>query len=889
VTQALDRFRAGLQTRGIDPASLSPAEAALADQCASWLAPVPPPARIGAWSIDRALPGTPREEAFGARHAEDGRAGTLYLARTLAAEGSARAAAGLRHAGLAPLLDSGSTEGRPWRVVDAANAGSLEAALARGALEPRRAAQVALELAETLAFAHGRGVAHGALDAAGVRLDPGQAQILDFGSHHHPHPAPADDLRALGALYYRMLTGREPGARPALPCDLDPGIPIEAEAIAWAALGLHPRRQYVGPAELAGDLRRWLAGAPLGFEPPGRAARVLSRIRRRPVLRGALLGLLCAGVLLGAAAGLAGWGQARDSAARRAAAAAEAVRAATPEAMLALESKLEPLADAAPGDAALRGILRAVRVRRAEALEAAGRVAEARSAWARVRLDDPADASLEARMPPAAGRSSLLFRHPPAGAEAVVFGPRDPATGAYRREDAPRRRQLGDGAFVPLPPGRWLVALLVPGAAARVLDVTVDPGARVELDLSTIRVSAQPSSTCRSIAAAIALARPGMVIEIDEGTYEEELRIDCPNLHLRARAGAHPVIAGIRRSSVIVAEDSPGIRFEGLEVRNGKSMGIRLIRCDHAVVRGCTLSGNGEGGLSAHQSEGLLVEDAIAADNEGVGIALEGCRRATVTGTQARGGRVGIHARDCSEPQLVRNVLWKCAEAGIRLDGATDRPLLYANQAAGGIAGIRIEGSTGARVIGNTCRWQTGTGIALEGSLAEIRDNAVWNERRAEPWGIEASGAAIEVARNLVAGGGRGLRFDAALGTIRGNVFYQVHAQDVVLEGPVGTCDGNLYWPDHLIGSILGNDLGVDLDSWRGLTALANGGRALDANSIAADPCVSQTESGGVRFAPESPCRAGRSEADRLGPAGEEPAGAHYPLDDVLRETLEGE
>jgi hypothetical protein len=96
---------------------------------------------------------------------------------------------------------------------------SLGDALAEdGPLEPGEALDLALPAAEALRVAHGRGVVHGALspstvvlaDGGGVRLrDTAVAAALLERSADAGQPArtPADDVRALAACLYAMLTG----------------------------------------------------------------------------------------------------------------------------------------------------------------------------------------------------------------------------------------------------------------------------------------------------------------------------------------------------------------------------------------------------------------------------------------------------------------------------------------------------------------------------------------------------------------------------------------------------------------------------------------------------------------------------------------------------------
>ncbi len=122
-------------------------------------------------------------------------------------------------------------------------------------------------------------------------------------------PGPASDVYALGAILYRILTGQAPysaasrdevlsrirAGAPWPPSLAAARVPFGLEAICLTAMERDPTERYASATELARDLERWLAGAPLKahFEEPP-----FARLRRR--LKGTL-GLVVLGVLLGAA------------------------------------------------------------------------------------------------------------------------------------------------------------------------------------------------------------------------------------------------------------------------------------------------------------------------------------------------------------------------------------------------------------------------------------------------------------------------------------------------------------------------------------------------------------------------------------------------------------
>ncbi|MEZ0229363.1 MAG: serine/threonine-protein kinase, partial [Planctomycetota bacterium] len=84
-------------------------------------------------------------------------AGPAILARF---RREATATAKLRHPGIVTVFDVGDHEGRPYVVLELIEGESLAAMIARGALEPRRAAEIARGVARALAHAHENGVIH---------------------------------------------------------------------------------------------------------------------------------------------------------------------------------------------------------------------------------------------------------------------------------------------------------------------------------------------------------------------------------------------------------------------------------------------------------------------------------------------------------------------------------------------------------------------------------------------------------------------------------------------------------------------------------------------------------------------------------------------------------
>lgn len=166
----------------------------------------------------------------------------------------------LHHIGLPQTLDVGTDHGQSYIVGQWVDGATLTDLVSGGPLEADVATSITAKLSEAVAEAHRNGIAFGALDPSLIRVNfDGQVRL----SHVIAHGAATtdQDIRALGALLYLMLTGTwplgdpiEPGAAdatageiPAAPTSLGRELPpaevnhsVPEALSALAERALHP-------------------------------------------------------------------------------------------------------------------------------------------------------------------------------------------------------------------------------------------------------------------------------------------------------------------------------------------------------------------------------------------------------------------------------------------------------------------------------------------------------------------------------------------------------------------------------------------------------------------------------------------------------------------------
>ncbi|RMF71636.1 MAG: serine/threonine protein kinase, partial [Planctomycetota bacterium] len=274
----------------------------------------------------------------------------------------------LQHPGIVQVYDAGVTEpqhgGQPFFVLERVTGKPLTHYAAEQRLDARQRLALLAEVCDAVQHAHERGVIHRDLKPANILVDEaGRPKVLDFGiarAVHRdvqgagpqtdagqivgtiPYMSPeqlsktADaldtrsDIYALGVIGYELLSGRAPydvqgkplaeAIRTVAESRIEPlgshdrALRGDVETVIAKALEREPDRRYASAAELAGDIRRFLADEPIVARPPS-AAYHFRKFARRNTAAVAAVGALFAVILV--AAPVATWQAIRARSAER--------------------------------------------------------------------------------------------------------------------------------------------------------------------------------------------------------------------------------------------------------------------------------------------------------------------------------------------------------------------------------------------------------------------------------------------------------------------------------------------------------------------------------------------------------------------------------------------
>jgi WD40 repeat protein len=247
----------------------------------------------------------------------------------------------LDHPHIVPVYEVGEHLGHHYFSMKLMGGGSLSQRLGAYRDRPGEAADLLIQIAETVQHAHTHGVIHRDLKSSNVLFDTeGRPYLTDFGLAKRfgadveatesgsivgtaPYMSPeqasgqkgvvttSSDVYGLGATLYAVLTGQPPctgssvveildrvrECNPVSPAKLNSNIPRDLAAVCLKCLEKAPSRRYETALKLAEDLRNWRQGRPTVARPVGPLERLGKWCRRRPGLAAALAAIALVALL----------------------------------------------------------------------------------------------------------------------------------------------------------------------------------------------------------------------------------------------------------------------------------------------------------------------------------------------------------------------------------------------------------------------------------------------------------------------------------------------------------------------------------------------------------------------------------------------------------------
>jgi len=246
----------------------------------------------------------------------------------------------LRHPGIAQVYEAGlADDGQPYFAMEFIRGLPLDEYARIQRLDIEATVAIVARVCDAVQHAHDQGVVHRDLKPANILVEEnGQPRVLDFGiaratdaellidagltrtgqllgtpSYMSPEQMTADhaavthraDVYALGVILFELLAHRLPhqlehrplaeAARLILTQEppslgsIDPQFRGDLETIVAKALEKDPARRYAAAADLAADLRRWLAHEPILARPPSALYHLHKFARRNKALVGGVV------------------------------------------------------------------------------------------------------------------------------------------------------------------------------------------------------------------------------------------------------------------------------------------------------------------------------------------------------------------------------------------------------------------------------------------------------------------------------------------------------------------------------------------------------------------------------------------------------------------------
>ncbi len=162
-----------------------------------------------------------------------------------------------------------------------------------------------------------------------------------------------------------------------------------------------------------------------------------------------------------------------------------------------------------------------------------------------------------------------------------------------------------------------------------------------------------------SIQAVVDAAKPGAVINIEPGTYYEDVTVNKPGIKLigLGKKGQEVIIQnpGGEENGITVNDNGDGFELTNVTVKNFKENGVYLSHVDHFLLSHVTTINNGEYGLFPVFSSNGVIENCISTGHTDTGIYVGQSTNVVVNSNDAFANVNGIEIENCSHIEATKN------------------------------------------------------------------------------------------------------------------------------------------------------------------------------------------------------------------------------------------
>ena len=162
-----------------------------------------------------------------------------------------------------------------------------------------------------------------------------------------------------------------------------------------------------------------------------------------------------------------------------------------------------------------------------------------------------------------------------------------------------------------------------------------------------------------SIQAIVDAAKPGAVIKIEPGVYNEDVTVNKPGIKLMglSKNGQDVIIQnpGDEENGITVGDNGDGFELINVTVKNFKENGVFLSHVDNFLLSRVTTINNGEYGLFPVFCSNGVIDKCTATGHTDTGIYVGQSTNVVVRSNEAYANVNGIEIENCSHIEATKN------------------------------------------------------------------------------------------------------------------------------------------------------------------------------------------------------------------------------------------